>query len=289
MNPDDYCQQKAAVQGSSLYYSLLFLPEPRRQAITAVQAFAREVGEIVDEVSEPGVARMKLAWWRTQIERLYAGQPDHPVGRALAPAVERFDLPRERFDEVIAGVTMDVDHAGYANIAELVDYCYYTAATVALLSADILGYSRAATLDHARDLGIALQLTRILREVRGDASRGRIYLPVDRMDVHGVGPDDLLRAETPDRVRTLLAEHAGTAREYYNRALATLPDADRPAQRSALITAQIRRTLLDEIERDGFRVLEHRITLTPLRKLWIAWRCHWRERDRGRWLPSTHQ
>lgn len=284
MKPDDYCQEKAASSGSSFYYSFLFLPDERRRAITALYAFCREVDDIVDEVSEPGVARMKLAWWRTEIGKVFAGNPDHPVARALVPAVERFELPHEHFLEIIAGMEMDLDHNGYANFVELSEYCYYAASVVGLLSVEIFGYEHADTRDYARDLGIALQLVNIIRDVREDARRGRIYLPADEMDQHGIAPDDLLAQATPAGLQTLLASLAGRAREHYRRALNALPDADRHAQRSGLIMARIYMTLLDEIEADGFRVLEHRVALTPLRKLWIAWRAARAERRHYRRL-----
>ncbi len=284
MKPDEYCQEKAAASGSSFYYSFLFLPDERRRAITALYAFCREVDDIVDEVSEPAVARMKLAWWRTQIDKVFDGQPEHPVARALVPAVTRFELPRERFHEVIQGMEMDLDHQGFANFIELTEYCYYAASVVGLLSIDIFGYEHAETRDYARDLGIALQLVNIIRDVREDARRGRIYLPVDEMDAHGVSPDDLLADTTPANLQTLLASLAARAREHYQRALDTLPDSDRHAQRSGLIMARIYMTLLDEMEDDQFRVLEHRVALTPIRKLWIAWRAARAERRNYRRL-----
>ena len=284
MNPHDYCQQKAAASGSSFYYSFLFLPEERRRAITALYAFCREVDDIVDEVSEANVARMKLAWWRGEIERVYDGKPGHPVARALAPAVQAYDLPREHFLEVLHGMEMDLDHEGFANSSELEAYCYYAASAVGLLSIEIFGYEDAATRDFARELGIALQLVNIIRDVREDARRGRIYLPADAMAAHGVSPADLLAETTPESVRGLLATQAQRARDHYQRALNHLPDPDRHAQRSGLIMARIYMTLLDEIEADGFRVLDHRVALTPLRKLWIAWRCARAERRHQRHL-----
>jgi len=272
MTPDQYCQEKAAASGSSFYYAFLFLPEERRRAITALYAFCREVDDVVDEVSEPDAARMKLAWWHGEIERLYAGEPNHPVTRALAPAVSRFGLPREYFDEIIAGMEMDLEHGGYGTFAELAEYCYRAASVVGLLSVEIFGYRDTRTRDYARDLGMALQLTNILRDVREDAMRGRVYLPTEDLDAHQVRPGELAHPATPEHVRALFRAQAERARGYYARAYASLPDVDRHAQRSGLIMGRIYRTLLDEIERDGFRVLEHRVALTPVRKLWIAWR-----------------
>lgn len=282
MTPDQYCQDKAAASGSSFYYSFLFLPADRRRAITALYAFCREVDDIVDDVSESSVGRMKLAWWRQEVERLYGGTPSHPVARALEPVVADYALPREHFDDIISGMEMDLDHQGFATFEDLRLYCYRVAAVVGLLSARIFGYSDPATADYAHDLGMAFQLTNIVRDVREDAMRGRIYIPGEDLDAHSVRPDDLNQAATPDRVQALLRQQTERARHYYRKALDTLPEGDRHAQRSGLIMARIYMTLLDEIEADGFRVLEHRVALTPLRKLWIAWRTARREQRRSR-------
>ena len=282
MKPDEYCQQKAAASGSSFYYSFLFLPEEQRRAITALYAFCREVDDIVDEASEPNVARMKLAWWRAEIDKVFDGRPDHPVARALVPAVASYGLSRQHFLEIIEGMERDLDHEGFANASELADYCYHAASAVGLLSIEIFGYDDVATRTYAHQLGLALQLVNIIRDVREDARRGRIYLPVDEMDAHGVRPDDLLGTSTPTPLRRLLNDQAERARHHYRDALDALPEGDRHAQRTGLIMGRIYMTLLDEIERDGFRVLEHRVALTPLRKLWIAWRCARREGRRHR-------
>jgi len=282
MTPDQYCQDKAAASGSSFYYSFLFLPAERRRAITALYAFCREVDDIVDEVSESGVGRMKLAWWRNEIERLYDGTPSHPVARALEPVVAGYDLPREHFEDIISGMEMDLDHQGFATFEDLRLYCYRVASVVGLLSARIFGYSDPATADYAHDLGMAFQLTNIVRDVREDAMRGRIYIPGEDLDAHDVKPGDLNQTSTPASVQALLRQQTERARHFYRAAFDTLPECDRHAQRSGLIMAHIYLTLLDEIEADGFRVLEHRVALTPLRKLWIAWRTARRERRRSR-------
>lgn len=284
MTPDQYCQDKAAASGSSFYYSFLFLPEERRRAITALYAFCREVDDVVDEVSEIEAARMKLAWWRAEVERLFAGQPSHPVARALAPALERFQLPREHFDAIVDGMEMDLERNRYATFDELAGYCYHAAAVVGLLSAEIFGYEDARTREFAHDLGMAFQLTNILRDVREDAMRGRVYVPAEDLEAHGVRAGELAHPATPKHVRALFQAQAERARRYYTRAFDALPEIDRHAQRSGLIMARIYLTLLAEMERDGFRVLEHRVTLTPLRKLWIAWRTARAEERRRRRL-----
>lgn len=271
MNPDTYCEERGAPPGSTAYYRRLFLPESRRQAVTALFAFCHEVSSIADEVSAIDAARMKLAWWQEEIERLYTGTPRHPVTQALQPVVEQRQLDRALFDDFLAGAGMDIDHPGYADHGEQLLHIRGLAASQRLES-EICGYRESATREFAESLGIALQLTRILHGVRADAARGRIGIPADRLEAHGVRPGDLMQPATPDKVRALIADEAQRIHEQFDRALATLPAIDHQAQCGGLVAAAIQRRLLAEIERDGYRVLEHRIELTPVRKLWIAWR-----------------
>lgn len=280
MTPEQYCQNKAANSGSSFYYSFLFLPPEKRRAITALYAFCREVDDVVDECHDPGVARVKLAWWREEIERMFAGEPQHPVGQALAPAVREFSLAQEYFQEIIDGMEMDLEPVRYASFKDLALYCYRVASAVGLLSAEIFGYQDRHTLKYAHDLGIAFQLTNILRDVGEDARRGRIYLPEDEMAAHGVTVDDLRKGELTAPLRALLAFQAQRARQYYQKAFAKLPEQDRFAQRSGLIMAAVYLTLLDRIESEGYPVLTRRVRLSPWRKLWIAWRTARREAAR---------
>ena len=270
MTPDEYCQQKAAQSGSSFYYSFLFLPPPRRRAITVLYAFCREVDDVVDEVSDADVARVKLAWWRQQVASIYDGEPQHPVARALQAVVGEFELGQQQLQTVIDGMAMDLEQNRYLDFAALERYCDKVAGVVGVMSASIFGRSEARTLDYARDLGIAFQLTNIVRDVGEDARRGRIYLPQEDLARFGVEPAALLRAQASDRFRELMAFEVDRAREWYERALAKLPAVDRHSQRPGLIMAAIYRTVLDEIARDGYRVLDRRLSLTPLRKLWIA-------------------
>jgi phytoene synthase len=272
MTPDDYCQQKAAQSGSSFYYSFLFLPPPRRRAITALYAFCREVDDVVDETTDLDVARAKLAWWRQEIGAAFAGAPQHPVAQALKPVVASFGLPEAHFQTVIDGMAMDLERNRYLDFADLEGYCHRVAGVVGLLSAEIFGCTNPATRQFARDLGIAFQLTNIIRDVGEDARRGRIYLPQDELARHGVTAAAVLQHEGGDGFCALMAEQVLRARAWYDRAQGALPAEDRRAQRPGLIMAAIYRALLDEIARDGYRVLDHHIALTPLRKLWIAWR-----------------
>ncbi len=272
MSPDEYCQRKAAASGSSFYYAFLFLPPERRRAITALYAFCREVDDVVDECSEPQVAHSKLAWWRGEVANLFAGNPQHPVTRALAPAIGPYGISAGRLDEIIAGMEMDLTRTRYLDFAALERYCYHVAGAVGLLAAGIFGYSDPRTLEYARQLGTAFQLTNIIRDVGEDAGKGRVYLPQEDLRRHGVVVADILARRHTDAFAALMREQARRAESFYERAMAALPAADRRAQRPGLIMAAIYRALLREIERDGFRVLERRVSLTPIRKFWIAWR-----------------
>ena len=272
MTPDDYCQQKAAQSGSSFYYSFLFLPAERRRAITALYAFCREVDDIADEVSDVGLARTKLAWWRTEVANLFAGHPQHPVTRALAPFVGPYGIDAGRMNEIIDGMEMDLVYHRYADFDSLRLYCHRVAGVVGQLSASIFGFTRPATLEYAEALGIAFQLTNIIRDVGEDARRGRVYLPVDELASHGLTPEDILGRRGGEAFVRLMGFQADRAESYYEAAFAKLAAEDRRDQRAGLIMAAIYRTLLREIRADGFDVLDRRIALTPVRKLWIAWK-----------------
>ena len=272
MTPDEYCASKAARSGSSFYYSFRLLPEDRRRAITALYAYCREVDDVVDEVHDPAVARAKLAWWRLEVASIFGGAPAHPVAQALVPVVQRHGLEREHLEAVIDGMTMDLDEVRYADFADLERYCHRVAGVVGLMSAEIFGYEDAATRGFARDLGIAFQLTNIVRDVGEDARGGRIYLPADELARFGVSASAILAARMEPGFPGLMGFQIARARSWYDRAMGQLAERDRKSQRPSLAMAAIYRTLLDEIERDGCRVLDRRIALTPLRKLWIAWR-----------------
>lgn len=272
MTPDEYCQSKAAQSGSSFYYSFLFLPPEQRQAITALYAFCREVDDIADECSDVALARIKLAWWRSEIVNLYEASPQHPVTRALAATNERFLLPQEKLHEIIDGMEMDLTRDRYSDFASLAVYCRKVAGVVGELSARIFGYSDPRTLEYANDLGIAFQLTNIIRDVGEDARRGRIYIPIDEMSRHDVSATDILNRRATPQFRQLIEYQTSRARDFYRRAFASLPAADRKPQRAGLVMAAIYRALLNEIEADGYRVLTQRVSLTPVRKLWIAWK-----------------
>ena len=272
MTPDAYCQSRTSQSGSSFYYSFKFLPPLQRRAMNALYAFCREVDDVVDECHDEAIARIKLAWWRAEIGRLFQKQPQHKVTLALLPLLSEFHLAEEYFYEIIDGMEMDLNQHEYKSFKDLNLYCYRVASVVGILSAEIFGFTDRKTLAYAQDLGTAFQLTNILRDVREDAARGRYYLPQDELAMFGVSKQDLQQPVTSARVIDLFKMQEQRAREYYLKAFSELPAVDRYQQRPGLIMASIYQTLLDEIKLDGFRVLEHKIKLPPLRKLWLAWR-----------------
>ena len=271
MSPDEYCQQKAAQSGSSFYYSFLFLPKPRRAAITALYAFCREVDDAVDETSDAQVAQTKLNWWRNELNAMLAGQPTHPVTRALQPHLATYQLEPQHLFAIIDGMEMDLTQTRYLDFIGLQKYCWHVASVVGILSAKIFGVTNPQTLQFAEKLGLAFQLTNIIRDVGDDARKGRIYLPINELQQFGVTAADILNARHSDKFAALMLFQYQRAQACYEEAFALLPAEDRRAQRTGLIMAAIYRTLLDEIKNDGFHVLNQRISLTPLRKLWLAW------------------
>ena len=275
MTPEQYVQDKAAKSGSSFYYAFLFLPPPRRAAITAFYAFCREVDDVVDEVQDPGVAATKLAWWRKEVQAAWAGQPTHPVTQALMPHTPAFDIRAEHLLAVIEGCEMDLSQSRYLDFPGLARYCHLVAGVVGEVASGIFGRTEAQTVAYAHRLGLAMQLTNIIRDVGDDARRGRIYLPVNELQQFGVKAHEVLNRGYSDRFTALMKFQAERAHRTYDEALALLPAADRRAQKPGLMMARIYRTLLREIEGQDFQVLHQRTSLTPLRKLWIAARTNW--------------
>lgn len=272
MSPDEYCQQKAAASGSSFYYSFLFLKGSARQAIMALYAFCREVDDVVDETRDAAVAAAQLAWWRDEVRRMFAGEPQHPVTRALAPHLQTYELSEGRFHEIIDGMAMDLGQQRYLDFEALRLYCHRVAGVVGQCAARIFG-SRGALIDaYADNLGLAFQLTNIIRDVGEDARRGRIYLPIDEMHRFKVAQHDVLAGRSSPAFVELMRWQAQRARAQFAHAYDLLPESERRAQRPGLMMAAIYSRLLNEIERDGFRVLDHRVGLTPIRKLLLAWR-----------------
>ena len=276
--PEQYVQEKAAASGSSFYYAFLFLTPPRRAAITAFYAFCREVDDVADEVADLGVAATKLAWWRSEVGAAFAGNPSHPAMRALMPHVADYGIEPRHLLAVIEGCQMDLEQSRFLDYPGLARYCDLVAGVVGEVAASIFGRTRASTVDYAHRLGLAMQLTNIVRDVGDDARRNRIYLPMNELKQFEVKAAEILDGKYSDRFTALMRFQAERAHRTYDEALALLSDADRAAQKPGLMMANIYRALLREIESDDFAVLHQRISLTPIRKLWIAMQTNWRGR-----------
>jgi phytoene synthase len=272
MTPEQYVQQKAAASGSSFYYAFLFLPKPRRAAITAFYAFCREVDDVVDDMVDPGVAATKLAWWQSEVAKSFAGQPSHPVMKALMPLAADYGIEQRHLLAVIEGCQMDLAQTRYLDFAGLQRYCHLVAGVVGEVAAQIFGQTEEQTTAYAHTLGLAFQLTNIIRDVGEDALRGRIYLPVSELQQFDVKAHEILKRTYSDRFTALMKFQTERAHRLYDEAFALLPAADRATQKPGLMMASIYRTLLREIERDNFQVLHQRVRLTPLRKFWLAWK-----------------
>ncbi|MFN3545309.1 MAG: presqualene diphosphate synthase HpnD [Thiobacillus sp.] len=277
MDVHQYCQDRAAASGSSFYYSFVFLPPETRRAITAFYALCRELDDVVDECRERSVAEAKLDWWRGEIGRFAAGAPEHPATRALAETQQGRAIPAALLLEIVDGMAMDLDHLRYPDFKSLHLYCYRVAGVVGEIAAAIFaGGSRGPrereVRRYAHELGLAFQLTNIIRDVGEDARRGRIYLPQDELARFGVSEADLLAGRDSPAFQALMDVQYQRAVSHYERARAALPESERRAQRPGLVMAAIYRTLLEEIRRDRFPVLRARVSLTPLRKLWLATR-----------------
>jgi 15-cis-phytoene synthase len=278
MTPEQYCEQKTASSSSSFYYSFLFLEPKARQAMTILYAFCREADDIVDECQDPGVARTKLAWWRDEVARTFSGAPQHPVSKALQSVIASYSLPQEHFLEIIDGMEMDLDYNAYYTFKELSLYCYRAASVIGLMAAEIFGYRDRRTLKYAHDLGMAFQLTNILRDVAEDARRGRVYIPEEDMERFKVCRDDIVHGKLNDNMRELLQFEGERAKHYYQLAYGNLPDSDRYRQRSGLIMAAVYQALIKAIEDSDYRIFEERINLSPARKMYIAWQTARREK-----------
>ena len=272
MTPAQYVEQKAAASGSSFYYAFLFLPAPRRAAITAFYAFCREVDDVVDDAVDLGVAATKLAWWSTEVAQAYAGRPSHPVMQALMPHTGTYGIAQHHLQSVIEGCQMDLEQTRYLDYPNLQQYCHLVAGVVGEVAAAIFGQTQAQTTTYAHTLGQALQLTNIIRDVGEDAQRGRIYLPVNELQRFDVKAHEILKRVPSERFQALMAFQAQRAHALYDEAFALLPETDHRSQKPGLMMASIYRSLLREIEAQHFPVLERRVRLTPLRKLWLAWK-----------------
>lgn len=266
-----YCRDKAAPEGSSLHYALLFADGGQRSALLALAAYRAEIIQVPREVSDAGVGAVKLGWWQEELERLFSGTPRHPVTQALAPAVERYGFGREPLAEVIEAARMDLEYGSYPGLRELTVYCH-RAGGLADPACRVGGPDTPETAAFAHDLAMGLELTRMLRHLRRDVAAGRVYIPESDLAAEGLSREDLLACRDSAALRRVLARQGERARDFLDSAIARLPRAARRRQRPALVLAVLYRRLLAVMAGDGHPQLERRHHLTPLRKLWLAWR-----------------
>ena len=277
MKPIDYCKQKVAKSGSSFTVSFLFLTRDRRHAMTALYAFCREVDDVVDECTDYNVAQIKLNWWKSEIQNCYDKKPQHPVSHALQPFISTFNLDKAHFLAIIDGMEMDLKFNRYEDFEQLHLYCYRVASVVGLLTANILGYKNKLTLKYAHDLGMAFQLTNIIRDVGEDARRGRIYIPLDELKKANVSEADILQSRETSQVKALMETQIQRAETYYDNALRQLPSEDTSTQRAGLMMASIYHALLKEIKQmSAEKVLNRKTSIPTFRKIWLATRTYFK-------------
>ena len=268
----DYCRQKAAESHSSFLSGFRFLSVEKRNAITVLYAFCRELDDVVDGCTDPNVAQITLNWWRSDLEKVFNNEmPEHPVHQALKDIRASFDLPKNEFEALIDGMQMDLEQARYGSFDELKLYCHRVAGVVGCLIARILGFSNPQTLEYADKMGLALQLTNIIRDVGEDVRQGRIYLPIEEMQKFDVPANVIMQCKPTDNFAKLMQFQVDRARETYREAMLLLPAADKKSQKVGLIMAAIYYALLNEIDRDGAQnVLTYKIAIPSPRKKRIA-------------------
>ena len=268
----DYCHQKAAESHSSFLSGFRFLSVEKRNAITVLYAFCRELDDVVDGCTNPNVAQITLNWWRSDLEKVFNNEmPEHPVHQALKDIRASFDLPKNEFEALIDGMQMDLEQARYGSFDELKLYCHRVAGVVGCLIARILGFSNPKTLEYADKMGLALQLTNIIRDVGEDARQGRIYLPIEEMQKFDVPANVIMQCKPTDNFAKLMQFQVNRARETYREAMLLLPAEDKKSQKVGLIMAAIYYALLNEINRDGAQnVLTYKIAIPSPRKKRIA-------------------
>lgn len=280
MTPEQYCRDKTRGSGSSFFYAFLFLPEDQRRAIMALYAFCREVDDIADEVKEQEVALSKLAFWREELSRTFAGQPQHPVGKELHWTKNHFPIDEELLVEVLDGMLMDVNRQPMLKTADLSLYAYRVAGVVGLLSIEIFGYKNRKARNFATSLGEALQLTNILRDVAEDAKNGRIYLPQEERIHYQVADQAFKNGDLNEGMQKLLQSYGEKAEVAYQQAFAALPDEDRESLRPSIVMATIYHAYLQRLKAVNYDVWRHPVHILPLNKIWTAWRT-WRYETRA--------
>ena len=271
MTPQEYCKQKTKESHSSFLTAFIFLKKEKREALTALYAFCREVDDIADECLDHEIASRKLNWWREEIERLFKSEPQHPVSKALHPFISHFNLSKNYFIEIVDGMEMDVKFNRYESFEQLQLYCYRVASCVGILSANIFGFKNKNTLDFAKNLGIALQLTNIIRDLGEDARRGRIYIPLDELKKLDVSEEEIISLKNSKKIKDLVKNQVDRAKQFYDLAIKTLPTEDKKSQKIGLVMGNIYYVLLNEILKDDpEKILNQKTILPGFRKLRIS-------------------
>jgi phytoene synthase len=258
---------------TNFYYAFVFLPPEKRLAIEAVYAFARRGDDVTDSGLDPAEAAAALARYRQALEACYAEDSSHldsPELRALAESIKRFKIPRKPFEDLILGLEMDLNHARYETFEELSLYCYRVASTIGLICIEIFGYQNSRTRDYAVNLGTALQLVNILRDIQRDAQRGRIYIPQEDLDRFGVRPAELLAGAHNDPFIELMQFECDRARHYFDLARQMLPAEDRQSMKAAEIMAAIYWGILKRIQKRCYNVFGKRVRVPRALKIWTA-------------------
>jgi len=288
MSSAKYCEDKARGSGSSFFYAFLFLPEDQRRAMMALYAFCREVDDIADEVSDKTVAARKLAFWGEEIARTFADKPRHPVGQELNWARAHFNLNEELFIEILDGMLMDVEGKPMLKSSDLALYCHRVAGVVGLLTIEIFGHRAHKSARFATALGEALQLTNILRDLKEDAARGRIYIPQQDRIRFGVTDQDFVDGNISDGMRQLIQHYIHKIGDLYQKALDLLPAEDRQSLRPSLLMGAIYFAHFQRIRKYPDLLWQQPPRLLPVHKIWIAWRM-WRYEKRAirKALPLT--
>jgi len=280
MNSAKYCEDKARGSGSSFFYAFLFLPEDQRRAMMALYAYCREVDDIADEVSDQAVATRKLAFWGEEIGRAFTGKPRHPVGMELNWARQHFHFSEELFLEILDGMLMDVNRKPFLKTSDLALYCHRVAGVVGLLTIEIFGHTSRKAGDFATTLGEALQLTNILRDLKEDAARGRIYIPQEDRIRFSVADQDFRDGTMSEGMRRLIEHYIEKTGQLYDRAIEQLPTEDRTSLRPSLLMGAIYFAHFRRIRDAGDQLFDSPPRLLPIHKMWIAWRM-WRREKRA--------
>lgn len=271
MTPQEYCKQKTKESHSSFLSAFIFLKKEKREALTALYAYCREVDDIADECLDHEIASKKLNWWREEVERLFKGEPQHPVSKALHPFLSHFNLSKNYFIEIIDGMEMDVKFNRYESFEQLELYCYRVASCVGILSAHIFGFKNKDTLTFAKNLGIALQLTNIIRDLGEDARRGRIYIPLDELKKLDVSEEEIISLKNSEKIKILVQNQSDRAKKFYDLASKTLPIEDKKSQKISLVMGNIYYVLLKEIVKDNpEKILNQKTILPGFRKMRIT-------------------